>query len=161
IPVTGSLVNSVTEVIASCNLLLAIIGPGWVDARDEVGNRCLDNEHDLVRIEITAAEKRGIPVIPVLLEDAFLPMVAQLPEDLWWLAFRRHFTIRDGSFRADVLRLLTDVFTVGSAAAPRHEEAPATGTSPMRAPLTVEDLLHWSMRVEAARSDQPMRASVR
>jgi hypothetical protein len=35
-----------------------------------------------VRIEISAALNRGIPVVPVLLDDAPIPEADQLPNDL-------------------------------------------------------------------------------
>jgi hypothetical protein len=38
----------------ACDALLAIIGPGWLDAQ-ESGQRRLDDPHDFVRIEIEAA----------------------------------------------------------------------------------------------------------
>ena len=41
--------------VAKCDVLLAIIGPNWLDARDEEGNRHLESEHDFVRVEIAAA----------------------------------------------------------------------------------------------------------
>jgi hypothetical protein len=33
-------------------VLLAVIGPGWLEAHDEKGNRRLNNPDDFVRIEI-------------------------------------------------------------------------------------------------------------
>ena len=53
------------ERLESCDLLLALIGPGWLDAKDSAGNRRLENPTDLVRQEIAAALKRNIPVTPV------------------------------------------------------------------------------------------------
>jgi hypothetical protein len=42
-------------------VLLAVIGPNWLDARDEHGNRRLDNPNDFVRIEIAAALHAASP----------------------------------------------------------------------------------------------------
>ena len=52
--------------IASCDVLLAMIGPRWLDISDEQCNRHLDDPSDIVRIEISTALQRGIPVIPIL-----------------------------------------------------------------------------------------------
>ena len=52
------------EAVAKCDVLLAVIGRDWLNASDEEGNRRLDNQKDYVRIEITAALQRDIPVIP-------------------------------------------------------------------------------------------------
>ena len=70
------------EAVAKSDVLLAIIGPGWLEVRDDAGRRRLDDPHDFVRIEIATALKRNIPVIPILLESARVPKAAQLPDDL-------------------------------------------------------------------------------
>ena len=66
------------EEVAKCGVLLAVIGPNWLDARDEHGNRRLDDPNDFVRIEIAAALQRDIPVIPILLDNAKIPKASQL-----------------------------------------------------------------------------------
>ena len=38
-----------------CDVLISVIGKGWIDARDEAGTRRLDNPNDFVRIEIESA----------------------------------------------------------------------------------------------------------
>jgi hypothetical protein len=47
----------INEKVAACDVLLAVIGPAWLEARDEVGARRLDNPDDFVRLEIEAALK--------------------------------------------------------------------------------------------------------
>ncbi|WP_338413608.1 SUMF1/EgtB/PvdO family nonheme iron enzyme [uncultured Sphaerotilus sp.] len=61
--------------LQGCRVLLAVIGPGWASER-------LHNPGDWVRLEITTALKRGIAVIPVLIDGARMPGKAELPEDL-------------------------------------------------------------------------------
>ena len=94
------------EEVAKCGVLLAVIGPNWLDARDEHGNRRLDNPNDFVRIEIAAALQRSIPVIPILLEGARIPKATELPEDLKELALRNGMEIRHASFQDDMDRLI-------------------------------------------------------
>jgi len=48
--------------LGECKILLALIGPRWLDARDDAGNRRLDDPNDWVRLEIARALKRGITV---------------------------------------------------------------------------------------------------
>src|SRR5262249_1919450 len=88
------------------SVLLAVIGPNWLDVRDEHGNRRLDDPNDFVRIEIAAALQRSIPVIPVLLEGARIPKAIELPEDLKELALRNGMEIRHASFQDDMDRLI-------------------------------------------------------
>ena len=94
------------EEVAKCSVLLAVIGPSWLDARDEHGNRRLDNPNDFVRIEIGAALQRSIPVIPLLLDGARIPKADELPEDLKELALRNGMEIRHASFQDDMNRLI-------------------------------------------------------
>jgi formylglycine-generating enzyme required for sulfatase activity len=102
IPLSANFVNVVEEQVAKCDVLLAIIGPGWLDARDEKGNRRLDNPDDFIRIEIAAALKREIPVIPILLEGVRLPMADYLPDDLKDLLLRNGLDVRHASFDSDM-----------------------------------------------------------
>ena len=78
----------IDENVASCGVLLAVIGPTWLDAKDETGVRRLDNAMDFVRLETAAALKRDIPVVPVLVPGARMPKSEQLPDDLKELAYR-------------------------------------------------------------------------
>lgn len=56
----------IADAIDRCDALLAIIGPGWPTGR-------LAEPDDLVRVEIEAALRRRIRVIPVLVDDAVMP----------------------------------------------------------------------------------------
>jgi hypothetical protein len=106
IPLGTNFSKVLHEEVAKCGVLLAVIGPNWLDARDEHGNRRLDNPNDFVRIEIAAALQRNIPVIPILLEGARIPKTTQLPEDLKELALRNGMDIRHASFQDDMNRLI-------------------------------------------------------
>jgi hypothetical protein len=106
IPLGANFAKVLGDEIAKCDVLLAIIGPGWLDAHDESGHRRLENPDDFVRIEVGAALKRGIPVIPILLEGAQVPKASQLPDDLKELALRNGLDVRHASFAEDMQRLI-------------------------------------------------------
>lgn len=106
IPLGVNFSNVIGDEVAKCNTLLAVIGPGWLDARDEKGNRRLENPDDFVRIEIGTALKRGIRVIPILLEGTRVPKADQLPDDLKELALRNGLDVRHASFPEDMERLI-------------------------------------------------------
>lgn len=109
----------ITEAVSTCEVLLAVIGPTWLTATDEDGQRRLDDPDDIVRVEIAAALKRGIRVIPILVEGATMPRRQQLPEDLVTLARRHALGLRHESFRADADRLSAAIEpTLGAEAAP-------------------------------------------
>jgi formylglycine-generating enzyme required for sulfatase activity len=93
--------------VDQCEVLLALIGPEWLDVRDpQTGQRRLDNPSDFVRIEIGEALARDIPVVPVLLDGAALPQIHQLPDDLKELCDRQAEFVEYRTFDADVERLI-------------------------------------------------------
>ena len=98
--------------VSQCDVLLAIIGPHWSGARDEKGNRRLDSDRDYVRIELASALKRDIPVIPVLVDGAEMPVEEDLPDDLKALVRRHGMEVRHSHFSADataVVHALGDI----------------------------------------------------
>src|SRR6516165_7660967 len=66
-------VRAIETAVANCDVLIAVIGERWLTCTDEQGNRRLDDREDFVRIEIATALKRGIRVIPVLVDGASMP----------------------------------------------------------------------------------------
>src|SRR5262245_1848271 len=65
--------EAVRERLGSSDIMLTLIGRAWVRSKDASGRKRLDNPDDFVRLEIEAALKRGIPVIPVLVQGAQMP----------------------------------------------------------------------------------------
>jgi HEPN domain-containing protein len=99
------------DAVNQCDVLLAVIGDHWLDARYENGHnkgqRRLDDPHDFVRIEIESALARGIPVVPLLVGRNAMPAVADLPDGLKELAYRNAAEVRSGpDFRGQVDRLI-------------------------------------------------------
>jgi hypothetical protein len=92
--------------VEKCEVLLALIGPQWLDARDDQGERRLEDPNDFLRFEIATALERDIRVIPVLLDGAGLPDADQLPENLRTLALRNGLAVRHASFHDDMERLI-------------------------------------------------------
>ena len=59
--------------------MLVVIGPRWLTAADPNGRRRLDDPDDLTRLEVAAALRRGIRVVPVLVGGAAMPSGAICP----------------------------------------------------------------------------------
>ena len=95
------------EQVAQCDILLAVIGKGWSDARDETGIRRLDKSEDWVRIEIASALEQEKRVIPVLLGDARMPRTEELPNELKPLATRNAVRLTHERFKADAASLVS------------------------------------------------------
>jgi hypothetical protein len=98
--------KAIDESIHKCSVLLAILGQGWLDSKDGLGRRRLDDETDFVRLEIASALQRDIPVVPVLVRGAKMPRAEQLPEDLRELAFRNAVELTHARWKSDVQLLI-------------------------------------------------------
>jgi hypothetical protein len=99
-------VRVLEEQVGQCDALLAVIGKGWLDARDDTGARRLDNPEDFVRIEIESALKQNKRVIPVLVGDTHMPRPEELPEAIRPLARRNAVRLSHERFRADAQGLI-------------------------------------------------------
>jgi thiol-disulfide isomerase/thioredoxin len=107
IPLGVNFKDHIDGTVAKSDVLLALIGRGWLNARDpQTGQRRLDNPDDFVRIEIACALERGVKVVPVLLDGIPPPREAELPDNLKGLSLRNGIEVRRPSFEADVERLL-------------------------------------------------------
>lgn len=104
--------KAIDENIASCGALLAIIGPGWMDLKDESGRRRLDDPGDFVRMETASALKRDVPVIPVLVRGAKMPRADQLPDDLKELAYRNCVEVTHARWKSDIKILARALGTI-------------------------------------------------
>jgi formylglycine-generating enzyme required for sulfatase activity len=97
----------IQTLLPRCRVVLVLIGPKWLDARDEKGRRRLDDPNDWVRIEIEIAlGTTGLDVVPVLVNGAEMPRAEDLPESLHPL-LRRHAAVirRDPDFQGDIAKL--------------------------------------------------------
>ena len=99
-------VEEITTAIGSCAALLAVIGPRWLTVTSADGHRRLDDPADFVRLEIEAAFARNVRVIPVLVEGARIPGIAELPASMAQLARRQALELSPSRFGSDTARLL-------------------------------------------------------
>jgi hypothetical protein len=86
--------------------MLTVIGPNWLTAKDENGQRRLDNPEDFVVIEIGVALARNIPVVPVLVDGARMPKASELPDSLKPLVRRQAVEMRHAHFGKDAEALI-------------------------------------------------------
>lgn len=138
----------IKSVLPRCRVALVLIGPQWLESKDEGGRRRIDDDHDWVRLEIeTALATPGLLVVPVLVNGARMPRGEDVPESLRPLLRRNAAIIRrDPDFHDDVERLasairasvntgIIDLSKIGGKAA---SPAPvAHARTPSRAPLWI------------------------
>lgn len=116
----------IRSLVDRCNVVLAIIGPGWLDARDRDGRRRLDDPMDWVRVELERAlVLEDVDVIPVLVDGAQIPRSEELPPALAALCRRNAFELSDRRWAYDVEQLAS------------HLDDKLYGTSVVHPPETV------------------------
>jgi hypothetical protein len=120
VPPGVDFVADLNSQVAACRVFLAVIGPNWLDAKDERGVRRLDNPDDFVTIEIAAALARDIRVIPVLVDNARMPRADKLPEPIRSLVRRNAVELHNTQLRRDAETL---VARMHEALVPRGREA--------------------------------------
>ncbi len=99
-------VETITNAVGSCDILLALIGQEWLDIASSDGSRRLDDPDDFVRLEIEAALQRKVLLIPILVEGALMPRGDQLPPSIAPMVRRQALELSPTRFRADTERLL-------------------------------------------------------
>src|SRR5262245_2123999 len=109
IPAGIDFMTYLSDQVAASGVFLAVIGPRWLEAKDESGGRRLDDPDDFVTIEIATALARNIRVIPVLVEGARMPKAGELPDPLKALARRHAFDVGQLQFGRDAEALVERV----------------------------------------------------
>ncbi len=99
--------TAIADAIASCDVMLALIGKRWITAATDDGSRRLDDPDDYVAMEIAAALERDTRVIPVLLEGAEMPRAVDLPARLQGLERRNALTLDTVSWSRDIEALIS------------------------------------------------------
>jgi hypothetical protein len=94
-------VKKLESTVDNCDVLLALIGKRWA-GEDGTGRGRIHDPQDWVRVEIAAAIRRGVRVIPVLLDGASMPKAESLPEDLRPLVRMNATDVRSSRLNADV-----------------------------------------------------------
>ena len=94
-----------SSALDSCRVLIVVIGPRWVGARNESGQPRLADPGDWVRFEVEQALARGRGVLPVLVGGAKMPTEADVPPGMAELCRIQGVETSDRSWNADMEHL--------------------------------------------------------
>jgi hypothetical protein len=128
IPAGGDFAQYLFGQLRGCRSMLAVIGPRWLTAAGPAEQRPVDDPRDWIRRELVVAFGDGIPVIPVLTDDADMPGQADLPADIAALARCQYRRLRHSDIRADLDRITADLMRLDSAlvTADQHADQPSS-----------------------------------
>jgi hypothetical protein len=97
--------EEINKAVADSSVLLILISKNWLQI-NESGISRLFSDNDFVKHEILSALNKGIVIIPVLFENAKLPLREELPEDLRSLCDRQVFVIHPQTALDDIRALV-------------------------------------------------------
>ncbi len=163
-------VDAMRRALESCAVTIVLIGPRWLDARDDHGQRRLDDPDDWVRLEIEESLKRpGLRVMPLLVGNATMPKAADLPASLRLLARRNAHEISDKRWDYDfgeLVKALKPVSALADGPQPGLQQPAARavewppgkvfrdgGDGPEMVVIPAGEFLMGSPESEAGRSD--------
>ena len=96
----------IIQCLEKTKFFLPMIGHRWFETKSD-GTRRIDEQDDFVRIEIESALASGITIIPIIIGDAIIPALDQLPKSLVTLSQLQSFQVRsDPDFRQDINKLI-------------------------------------------------------
>ena len=122
-------VDVITRAVASCDVLLVLIGGEWSTILDAQGKRRLDDRDDFVRLEIEAALTRDVRVIPVLVDGATMPSADELPDSLAKLVRKQSLELSPSRFEFDAGRLMKVLDSTLSDGRTNDQDAPSAPAS--------------------------------
>jgi TIR domain len=129
VPLGSEFGEAIRRAVASCDVLIVLIGRGWLRATDSDGHRRLDDPDDFVRSEIESALAQGVVVVPACVQGAEIPRAQELPPSLAPLTRRQGIQLSDTGWQDDVGRLIrrleAGVMPEALTRSPEPERAPA------------------------------------
>ena len=118
--------RQIKEAVLGSSVMLVIIGPYWLDARDaKSGGRRLDEPDDWVRQEVEEGLRHSVAVvIPVLVDGARMPGKNDLPPSIQALSDLQAFPLPGDDLAREVDALIEGI-EQGRLSPPRPAGAPA------------------------------------
>ncbi|WP_217210663.1 toll/interleukin-1 receptor domain-containing protein [Streptomyces sp. AC550_RSS872] len=101
--------QEILTAVRSCGVLLAVIGPRWLEARSADGGPALEDPEDWIRREILEAFDTGAVVIPVLVGKTVRLKREELPAALRELADCQYRRLNHRNAESDLSRLAEDL----------------------------------------------------
>ena len=129
----GKWKDQIEQALGDCNIVLVVIGRGWLNAQDDEGRQRLMSDDDVHRREIALALARpDVTVIPVVVDGTTMPKPDELPENIRDLVQQQSRAISDHAAhrKVDLDGLVADIRRVGG-----FEPKPGPAPTPVLVPI--------------------------
>jgi hypothetical protein len=109
IPIGVDFREHVNGILAQTDITLVVVGKRWFGPLPRRRRR-IDDPADPVRVEVEAALRNRMPVVPLLVEGGAMPKVDQLPDSLREFVYRNGLVIDSGrDFDQHIERLIRNL----------------------------------------------------
>lgn len=145
--------------VRGCEVIMAIVGPGWLTARHPAGGRAIDHEADWVRREISEAFANGVRVVPILVNDTRRLTGVTLPDVLEPMTRCQYLRLRHEDFEYDLARIIDELVKHVPALRSRDSrKGPFSGSVHMEAHASDNARVNQSARDQVVYESRPVVA---
>ena len=139
--------DHIRDALFDNDIIVVVVGPKWI-GQGKGGHLRIQEENDPVRIEVETALERGIPVIPVLVNDAGMPKPSELPDSLRNFAYRNAAEVDAGrDFHQHMDRLIRSMDKVLSLKGKGPPQSAAVDPAPPPPPPTLPPIVPFATPV--------------
>lgn len=98
--------TEIARLLTDCDVVLAVIGPGWLGQDAATQTRRIDDENDPVRLEIAYCVSNEKPIIPLWFGGMTLDQLTNLPPDIANFVVNNGFEVQEGQYFRSFMELL-------------------------------------------------------
>jgi hypothetical protein len=147
----------INTILARTDVGLVVVGKRWFGARR--GGRRIDNPADPVRVELEIILRRGMPVVPILVEGGAMPTADQLPDSLKELVYHNGLDVDSGrDFDQHIERLIRNIGPILIGAERRRAEEEKRQAEAAR---IAEEEKQWAEAARRAEEEQQRTEAAR
>ena len=147
----------INTILAKTDVGLVVVGKRWFGARR--GGRRIDNPADPVRVELEIILRRGMPVVPILVEGGAMPTADQLPDSLKELVYHNGLDVDSGrDFDQYIERLIRNIDPILIGAERRRAEEEKRQAEAAR---IAEEEKQWAEAARRAEEEQQRAEAAR
>ena len=97
--------KTILDGVRAASVMIVVIGPQWLKAQFPRGTSRLNDPEDFVRREIETALDWRVPIVPVLVDNASMPVTTKLPSSIRKLSLLQAFALNEPNRDEDIARL--------------------------------------------------------
>ncbi len=140
--------------LMKAEVLLVLIGPGWLDAADEFGERRIRDENDWVRKEIELAKEKGKHIIPIFYQNPDIKQIetylSKRVPSIAFISEINYISIAEQNRKNDLQILISELIGTGKLTAKSTPQAIPT-FNPQQA--EEQELAHIQRKLQDQYSD--------